>query len=495
MNEHEYRHPMSKIRSLLALAGTLTLLSGVSSAQDRTISSLMLGANQPFNMAGLYYGTLPASHPESRRGDFRKALLESGIKAIRFPGGTDANLFLLDADAPMRDVLGLRFIPEGHKNVWTSPWSFLDFCREARIEPIYQLNTVLYTDGTRVYSLADTREKKVWGVPGVALDPSKREPAARAVESLVRQVAERGFLVRHWEMGNEEYGHPVLDATDYADIATRFARAVRRADPKARVWITLGDNALGKPESDGSRWAETLLSRLAQTELSKDPQVGFTLHYSWKAIVEAAAQRVARHGFTPRFAVTEYHLAGNGPYWDLSPRFGYALELAKYLIAMAPDPRIDILCIHDLVSQNFGIIHYNQKSYGFPDMRTWDPSLGYQLMPSACVMGLFANLIGGTCLIEAPPASDRLVVVKGPERHILAVNTATTPLSVRWNRRVVGPQTQRYELTILLPKPEKDVDPLRVDQVVRRQHTGHIPPEGLNLDLPDRCIAYARCLQ
>jgi hypothetical protein len=479
--------------SLLAAVLIVPWTTQAARAEDRTISPQLAGANQQFNMAGVYYGTLPAAHPESRRADFMKVLNDSGIRMIRFPGGTMANLFLLDNDQVMRDVLGITFFPEANKKVFTSLWQYLGFCRETKIEPLYQLNMVLYADGPKVYCLADTREKKVWGLPRVTLDPSKREDAAKAVTALVRQVTERGFRINHWEMGNEEYGYPVLDPKDYTDIVTKFARAIRQSDRTTRIWVTLGDNAIRKPESDFAKWAETLLSELAKTELIKDPHVDFTLHYSWRAIVDVAELMVRKYGFRPRFAITEFHMAGSGDYSDLSPRFGYAIELAKYLISMVPDPRMEILCIHDLASQNFGIIHYNQKSYGPPDMRTWDASLGYQMMPSAHVYGLFANLIGGSCVPESPAPKDRLAAAKGNERHVFAVNDAAAPKEVHWARGIVGTETRRFECTTLVAKVGNGEDPLRADKVDLQKRSGEIPKNGLRLALPARSVTYCRC--
>jgi hypothetical protein len=476
-----------------SLAASLYLMSaGGIEAGERVVSPLLAGANQSFQMAGIYYGTLPAAHPESRRAEFIKVLKDSGIHAIRFPGGTMANLFLLDNDPAMREALGITFFPEADKKVFTSLWQYLDFCREAKIEPIYQLNTVLHAEGPKVYCLADTREKKVWGLPKVTLDPSKREDAAKAVTAVVRQVAERGFRIQHWEMGNEEYGYPVLDPRDYADIVTRFTRAIRRADRTAQIWVTLGDNAIRKPESDFARWAGTLLSELAKTELREDPNLGFTLHYSWPAIVDVAEPMVRKHGFKPLFAVTEFHMAGGGDYTDLSPRFGYAIALAKYLISMVPDPRIEILCIHDLTSQNFGIIHYNQKSYGPPDLRTWDPALGYQLMPAAHAYGLFGRFVGGTLVSEEPRPVDRLVVAFGEERRIFAVNEGRDDRTVRWGRSIVGAGARRFEATSLVPEAEAGVEPLRADKVTVKIRTGEIPGEELELVLPATSITYCR---
>jgi hypothetical protein len=76
----------------LVLAGILFFAS-FAPGQDRVVSPLMCGANQGFNVAGIYYGTMPPSNPASRRADFIKILNDKEIHALRFPGGTLANVY------------------------------------------------------------------------------------------------------------------------------------------------------------------------------------------------------------------------------------------------------------------------------------------------------------------------------------------------------------------------------------------------------------------
>jgi hypothetical protein len=75
----------------LALPGIL-FLTPLAPGRERVVSPLMCGANQGFNVAGIYYGTMPAGNPASRRADFIKILKDKEIHALRFPGGTLANV-------------------------------------------------------------------------------------------------------------------------------------------------------------------------------------------------------------------------------------------------------------------------------------------------------------------------------------------------------------------------------------------------------------------
>lgn len=480
-------------------------------AQEVVVSPLVAGANAEYDMAGFYYGTLPASDNASRRGEFIKLLKDRGIRALRFPGGTPAiTQFLVDNDAMMQKVTGARGFPEGDPKKYVNLWQFLDFCKEAGITPVYQVNTLLYCDGSKVYQIAGSEGRFK---PPIVRAPAKRAAAAAALTELVKKVRDRGYNLKHWEFGNEEYAY--FEAKDYADLAIQYARAIRAADPEAMLWITLGSNHCS--ESDRKTippWGHTTLKEYKKAGLTKDRNLGFTLHYVWPEYIELYTDMVKHYGFRPRFAVTEFHMAGAGPYWDLSPRFGYALGLADYLISMVQYPSVEMLCIHELTSQNFGILHYNQRSYEAPWLPNWDPKIGYVSMPSAYVYGLFDSLIGGRIIGGKATDSSRLVVELGKERRIFFVNATVNPRTVRWKRAIVGKTTKSFECRTIVPnlKPEpvknaggvsaqalgqsnQSVDPLRVDRVEEQTQSGKIADDGMNITFPSYSINYVRCFE
>ncbi len=500
-----------KLRVCAFAAALVCLLStSMTFAQERIIPPMVAGANAEYDFAGLYYGTLPKSDPDSRRDEFKKLLKDMGIRAIRFPGGTVANTqFLVDNSEVMRSVIGISGWPEGNPKQFTGIWQFLDFCRDSGITPIYQVNTVLYCDGSRVFQILGPDK---WFKPEIVRDPAKRADAAKALTALVKKVRARGYVLKNYEMGNEEYGHGI-PAADYADIAIRFTRAIHQADPDATVWITLGSNFVS--ESDKKLippWSEAVLVDLKKAGLTRDKNLGFTLHYVWPEYIYYYTDLLKKHSFKPRLAVTEFHMAGTGPYTDLSPRFGYALALAQYLISMTPLPNVEVMCMHELTSQNFGIFHYNQRSYGMPGMETWDASLGYQAMPSAYVFKLFKQMLGGAVKdIGSDP--NRLVVELGKERRIFLVNPTVNPLTVRWKRDVVGKNTKAFEVRTLVPnlKPEQrkdggvsaaalgqsslNIDPLRVDQIEEQTQSGKITGDTVTITVPSYSVNSVRCFQ
>jgi hypothetical protein len=162
------------------------------------------------------------------------------------------------------------------------------------------------------------------------------------------------------------------------------------------------------------------------------------------------------------------------------------------LIGMVPDPRIEILAMHDLVSQNFGILHFNAVSYVLPDMRSWDPHRGYEAMPAGEVYGLFGKLVGGA-IVSPPATADQMVVALGNQRRIFVVNAAAQPKSVYWPRDVVGEKTTRYEAITLTPKTSQGGDPLRADKGDRQSAEGDIAGDGLHWTLPPYSISRVRC--
>jgi hypothetical protein len=447
-----------------------------------------------------------------------KLLKEKEIRALRFPGGHQGDfIYLVDNEDVMRSVYGAHGFPEGNPKGFTSLWQFLDFCREADITAVFQVNMLLYSDGTKVYQMAGPdgvangapviRSKEV----RIPHDPGKRAKAAKALTALVKKAQHRGTPLKHLEFGNEEYSG-IIGANDYADMAIRFIKAIREADPKAMIWVTLGANFCSEQDKKMiPPWAETVLTELQKAGMAKDPNLGFTLHYVWDEYVIFYEDMLKKHGFRPRLAVTEFHMAGLGPYSDLSPRYGYALELARYLISMAQFPSVEIMCIHELSSQNFGIIHYNQHSYGPPGMETWDPTLGYQCMPSSYVYQLFGKLVGGTILKNGVTNANRLVVQLDKERRVFFVNSGVNPTTIRWDRTITGKDAKRFDRHTIVPnlkrKPKRNtsgaseqalgqsnlnVDPLRVDRVEEQKQSGKTDAKGLTAMLPSHSISYIR---
>jgi alpha-L-arabinofuranosidase len=499
--------PIENLCRIFVILTILNFISGISQAEGKLVTDLMFGGNQSFNAAGFYFGTLPASNSDSTQNKFKKILKEIGIKAIRFPGGFYANLYLINDNDEMLNLprVSSAAYPLPNKIDFVNIWRFLDLCKECRIEPIYQVNTLLYSDGTKLYRLANTYDNK-WGGSNAVFDPDKRRAAAKFLSELVKEIKAKGYYIGSWEIGNEEYGGPKTDPADFADIVVMYVRAIRQQDPSTQIWITLGDNSLINPTNQFTIWANIVLKSLKAAGLNHDKNLGFTLHYVWPSIMNRISLLVKKYGFAPRFAVTEFHCAGTGKYWDLTPRFGYALDLAKYLIGMIPDKRVEMLVIHDLVSQNFGIIHYNQRSYGPSNMKTWDSSLGYQIMPSGYVYSLASRLVGWR-IVPSVVTDTRIVAEKNGERAVFWVNNDANPEMIDWDSSIYGTLAEKYELVSLIPQSHSNIpggtapeqkgrpivsDPRRADTVKIEKQSGRVTNDGVSFTIPPYSVNYCK---
>ncbi|MCX7598262.1 MAG: hypothetical protein N2512_05275, partial [Armatimonadetes bacterium] len=405
---------------------SLKLLSGVAllfllhppafCATWRSLPETFFGANCQFYQEGFYLGTLPQQAPGSRRAEFIALMRDSGIRSLRFPGGTCANLYFWDSEAATRlaawaasqtgQGLGYWLSPSPAAfmyNYYTSVDAFLDFCRAARIEPIIQLNTVTCFHRNRLWLLAPVEKGKNLLDETTFYDAEEDvlTPAVESVRRLLRHCRTCGTPVSCWELGNEEYGMPAMVPERYAEIAAAYAQAIKAEDPRAQVLVTLGHNAI-LDDSDGTRtWATRMLKRLAELGISEQVDF-FTLHYSGAAAVRAALDLLPQHGFqNARIAVTEF-TCGWPDYWEKTPRYEHALAVADVLMQLARLPQVEKVIIHDLISQNFGVYHYNMKPFGPPDARSYDSVLGYVATPTAMTFRLARVLHGAQIAVDSP---------------------------------------------------------------------------------------------
>jgi len=382
----------------------------------RTLPETFFGANCEFYEHGLYFGTLSQQAPGSRRAEFLALMRDSGIRSLRFPGGTCANLYFWDSEAATRlaawaasqtdQGLGYWLNPSPGSfmyNYYTPVDAFLDFCRAARIEPVIQVNTVTCFYRNRLWLLAPVAKGKNLLDEALFYDPAEdvMTPAVESLRRLVRHCRARGTPVRCWEIGNEEYGCPALVPERYAEIASAYTKAIKGEDPRAQVMVTLGHGPIVE-DSDGTRtWAAQVLRRLA--ELGMGEQIDFfTLHYCGAAAVRSALGLLRQHGFgRARIAVTEF-TCGWPDYWAKTPRYEHALSVAELLMELVRIPEVEKAMIHDLLSQNFGVYHYNMRPFGFPDARSYDPTLGYVATPTAITFRLARVLHGAEIKTDSP---------------------------------------------------------------------------------------------
>jgi hypothetical protein len=211
--------------------------------------------------------------------------------------------------------------------------------------------------------------------------------------------------------------------------------------------VTLGDNEM-VGDAKFRAWAETLLSDLAAHGYA-DKIDYFTLHYAWRSVCEYAIGLLDKHGFTrSKVAVTEF-TCGWPDYWDKTPRFRHAVQVAEFVLDLLAVPRVDIVCIHDLVSQNFGVFHFNQRSFEPPDDRSYDGRLGYVAMPTAQAYAMMRPLTGATLL----SASGRLTEAKRDGRYLAVLtNTGDAARDFSLDPSAHGLATGAAKLTMMTGK-------------------------------------------
>jgi hypothetical protein len=143
-------------------------------------------------------------------GQVISGLKDVNMKLLRFPGGTVADNFHWKTNK----LENINMFPFEDGEAQTDFDEFMKICKQVGAEPACVLNT------------------ESWAV--------KKDVAGGAHEAAewLRYCKSKGYKVKYWEIGNETYWHPVMTASDYADLINVYADSLRRVDPN----IILGIN-------------------------------------------------------------------------------------------------------------------------------------------------------------------------------------------------------------------------------------------------------------
>ncbi|MGL1903397.1 MAG: hypothetical protein OCC49_14755 [Fibrobacterales bacterium] len=488
-----------------------TLLVSYSFSQenpDDYIPSHFSGVNSIYSMPGLHYGTLPINSNDvyDPSTEFRKKIDQIGVKALRYPGGTDAlTHYLVSPDDAGIFIDQMKSVSIRYSKPFPNDynpdddlnglWQFLDFCLEQGITPIFQLNTMLFSDGDGVYQFAG-EQGKPFNYDNIIYDTSieMKLKAALAVKSLVLAVKNRGYSLVNWEIGNEEYDKthkPAYAPTEYAGIVKLFSEAINEIDPYAKIWVTLAPNFYSK-DSDGDKiispevvdWSLPFVEALKNIGISNEIRgnLGFTLHYvdpnqilKYESLVWDEGT-----GFEKRFAITEFFKGSmeNSAYSWTTPRYEHATQVAKYLIDMSLYSSIDLIFIHELSGQNAGIMHFHQKSsletidtitgdtsgvpgYDYSWRSFLDHGYNYKLMPTAYVYELFKEISGNKIVQPAIARGDKelsyVMTSKNNETFMFLNNMKNSTIQLNISSDLTGTNTNGYEIKTILPSPDTTV--------------------------------------
>ncbi len=466
-----FGHPLRRAPALAAaLAGLLLAASsglgeetaaGAATAGDavslrlgpslgKTLSPLHFAANAEFFRPGLGRGVT------TQRDDLARALADSGLLALRFPGGNPAYYYLPDS----RELTLQLAHATGH-------WEFRDdappsthfvtldqlasFCRSAGVQLIYELPCLFYLDGDTpraiVRSTLSDRSPSLF-------DHSRVEEGVAYGLGIVSRLRELGAPVAAWEMGNEEFAH--CSPQDYAAVVAAYVREIRKLDAATPI----------VPVAMGKDWLPALVPLLRDAGVLEELPC-FQVHYpfgNWPGpaspdrrgepadfllgdvkferwLTPHVAGRVSL-GLAPGpIAVTET-MVMHHQFWDphaVIATHAHALAYAWNWMALLEHPQVNMAVFHDLESPYFGMLRYD---VGFDEATrhfVWlDPAAEaaalspafddqYVLSPTSLANRLLARLAGEELVATNLPPSPELRAVASRDR-LVVVNRGSAPV-------------------------------------------------------------------
>ncbi len=201
----------------------------------------------------------PADHVHGADPDVIRFLKDAHLPLLRWPGGNFVSAYHWE------DGIGpVETRPTKPNYAWggVEPNTFgtdefMAFCRAVGCEPMICINA-----GT-----GTPQEAARW--VQYCNDTANSPIGARRATNGHREP----YHVRHWEVGNELWGHwqaRWTTAEGYVDRYVRFAKAMRAADPKIEL------HACGAPVLWGKPWNETLIHGAGRqfTSITDHPLIG-----------------------------------------------------------------------------------------------------------------------------------------------------------------------------------------------------------------------------
>lgn len=230
-------------RNWTRLSGTIAL-DGASPAESPY--RVALTANSPGEFVIQRFLLHPADHIHGADPDVVQLLKDSHLPILRWPGGNFVSSYHWE------DGIGpLENRPTHPNYAWGGVEpnlfgtdEFIAFCRAVGCEPMICINA---GDGT-------PEEAARW--IEYCNGSSRSTMGARRAANGHPQP----YRIRHWEVGNELWGHWQFHwttASGYVDRYARFAKTMRAADPKITLY------ACGAPVFWGKQWNDTLIAGAA----------------------------------------------------------------------------------------------------------------------------------------------------------------------------------------------------------------------------------------
>ena len=446
--------------SLIALRVHITIGLGLLSAQTgagptetvdvalraptgKVVSELHFAANVEFYRPGLAAGV------SRQRDDLARALDESGVRALRFPGGNAAYWYLSESRAASRSLCP--------SHVRSEPFVRLeelaDFAREAGIKLIYELPCLFYLDGDSPRAMVPSTYSERLGY----YDGRQIEEGVAYGVNIARRLLELGAPIAAWELGNEEFAHCAVE--DYGAVVARYARALHQLDP-GRPVIAVG---MGKD------WLDQLVPILREAgvlawidcfqvhypfgnwpgpgapERKADPEAFVGGDLKMERFLDGFQEKKRSLGLGDRRTWVTETTVMRHQLWDphaVIATHAHALCYAWNWMTLLERPEVDAAVFHDLETSFFGILRYN---VGFDPVtrhfmwlhQTEQPEAlsprfaeQYVVSPTGCANRLLAQLAGEELWTTNCAPSPTLRVLASDSR-VVAVNRGEEPIQLR----------------------------------------------------------------
>lgn len=320
-------------------------------------------ANMVGGFDGCADGVLPRDRPGSQRDALIAFLKKVNLKAVRFPGGTDAlTYFPNNQEASAR--LTFMVLSDRPKRIS----AFRDFAsamKEAGVKIIFQVNTYFLCDKDgKILTVSDNKFTRRAG--DLAEYGSRAAEAAAMLERDFKSGVFDG-TVDYWEIGNEEFGH--IKVEEYADICAALIPVIQRHDPGKPICVTgfkdLEEELAKRGVLAGVR-AST--SHYPYSNWPR-PQPNYrTGDYDSFALADVAYGKGSRISSRGRLlnAISEtsvYNFAFyEGPL--VVPSFAMAQAVARNYQPLLYSPYVDMVVFHDFCSVFFGLTRYDVRFDG-----------------------------------------------------------------------------------------------------------------------------------
>jgi len=417
----------------------------------KRISALHFAVNAPFSQSGFAIGV------QRRQDDFERALQDSGVRAIRFPGGNDVYFYLAEGREPtvrLAHAIGDWSIRDDYEPC--SHYVTLDelaaFCRRSGVALIYQLPCLFYLDGETPRAIVGNALCAT--TPELFDRPRIAEGVGYGM-GIVRRLRELDAPVAAWELGNEEFAH--CSPQDYAEVATAYTREIRALDSETPILVE------GMGENVGS-----LVPALRDAGLL-DRRISFRVHYPfgnwpgppdkqhngdpaallsgdvrfdrWLDVFLEGCRGIGLE--RPAVSVSETTvLKFEEGYWDPYAVIGthaHALLYAWNWMTLLERPEVDLAAFHDLDSPYFGILRYNVAFDWAAHRFAWLDGTAvadadrvlfedkYVVSPTGYANGLLSELVGQELVETGVPATQDFRVLASA-RTAIAVNRGSEPV-------------------------------------------------------------------